>query len=140
MSGAGVGSLFGTFILASLGNFRRKNRLLLGCIFPLRRLPVLPRLVPLVLAVLGHSVLHWHGQHRPNGHHRPPTLRPRRTPGPGNEHLVRFGGFMFIGSFPMTVVADTLGWTAAFAGGAAIYLLIAFILGVLRPTLRRLDV
>ena len=47
---------------------------------------------------------------------------------------------MFIGSFPMTVVADTLGWTAAFAGGAAIYLLIAFILGVLRPTLRRLDV
>ena len=48
--------------------------------------------------------------------------------------------FMFIGSFPMTIVADTLGWTAAFAGGAAIYLAIAFILGIVRPTLRRMEV
>ena len=49
-------------------------------------------------------------------------------------------GFMFIGSFPLTIVADTLGWTTAFAGGAAIYLIIAFFLGVVRPTLRRLEV
>ena len=47
---------------------------------------------------------------------------------------------MFIGSYPMTLVAEYISWTAAFAGGAAIYLTVAFVLGVWRPTLRRLRV
>ena len=47
---------------------------------------------------------------------------------------------MFIGSYPMTLVAEHISWTAAFAGGAAIYLTVALVLGVWRPTLRQLRV
>ena len=140
MSGAGVGSLFGTFILASLGNFRRKNRLLLGCVF----------LFGVSLFCLAWSPWFWlswailffigMGSIVPMGTTVLQLSVPAELQGRVMSIWYVSAGFMFIGSFPMTVVADTLGWTAAFAGGAAIYLLIAFILGVLRPTLRRLDV
>ena len=140
MSGTGVGSLFGTFILASLGNFRRKNRLLLGCIF----------LFGVSLFCLAWSPWFWlswailffisMGSIIPMGTTVLQLSVPAELQGRVMSIWYVSAGFMFIGSFPMTVVADTLGWIAAFAGGAAIYLLIAFILGVLRPTLRRLDV
>jgi predicted MFS family arabinose efflux permease len=43
-----------------------------------------------------------------------------------------------IGSFPMALAADYTNWPTAFASGAAICLIAGLILGVLRPTLRRL--
>ena len=140
MTGAGIGSLSGTFILASLGNFRRKNWLLLGCIF----------LFGISLFLLAWSPWFWlswailyfigMGSIVPMGTTVLQLSVPRELQGRVMSLWYASAGFMFIGSFPLTIVADTLGWTTAFAGGAAIYLIIAFFLGVVRPTLRRLEV
>jgi hypothetical protein len=47
---------------------------------------------------------------------------------------------MFIGALPMSVVAETLSWPIAIAGGAGLFLLVALWLGVWQPALRRLKV
>ena len=47
---------------------------------------------------------------------------------------------MFIGSLPMGVAADALGWQVTVAGGAVLCLLAVLVLGVWRPTLRRLEI
>ena len=140
MSGAGIGSLSGTIILASLGNYGHKNWLLLGCIF----------LFGASLFCLAWSPWFWlswvilffigMGSIVPMGTTVLQLSVPAELQGRVMSIWYVSAGFMFIGSFPMTVVADTLGWTAAFAGGAAMYLLVSFILGVVRPTLRRLNI
>ena len=140
MTGAGIGSLSGTFILASLGNFRRKNWLLMGCIF----------LFGVSLFCLAWSPWFWlswgilyfvgMGSIVPMGTTVLQLSVPQEFQGRVMSIWYVSAALMFIGSFPMTVVADTLGWTAAFAGGAAAYLVVAFVLGVVRPTLRRLEV
>ena len=140
MTGAGIGSLSGTFILASMGNFRHKNWLLLTCIF----------LFGISLFFLAWSPWFWlswvilyfigMGSIVPMGTTVLQLSVPRELQGRVMSIWYVSAAFMFIGSFPMTVVADTLGWTVAFTGGAAIYLTIAFILGIVRPTLRRLDI
>ena len=123
MTGAGIGSLSSTIVLASLGNYVHKNRLLLAGVFlfGVSGFLGLGDIAPMGTTVVQLSV--------------PPQLQ-------GRVMSIWYvsAAFMFIGSFPMTIVADTLGWTAAFAGGAAIYLVIAFILGIVRPTLRRMEV
>jgi MFS family permease len=140
LTGAGIGSLSGTFVMASLGNFRRKNWLLLTCIF----------MFGISLFILAWSTWFWvswvilffvgMGSIVPMGTTVLQLSIPSELQGRVMSIWYVSAAFMFIGSFPMTIVADTLGWTAAFAGGAAIYLAIAFILGIVRPTLRRLEV
>ena len=49
-------------------------------------------------------------------------------------------GFMFIGSLPMSLAADYIGWPIALAGGAVICFVFTLWLAVLRPTLRRLEI
>ena len=49
-------------------------------------------------------------------------------------------GFMFIGSLPMALVGDALNWPIAMGGGATMFLLVALVLGLCRPTLRRLKI
>ena len=140
MTGAGIGSLSGTFIMASLGNSSHKNWLLLGCIF----------LFGIALFCLAWS--HWFwlswailflvgmGSIVPMG----TTVLQLSVPGEFQGRVMSVwyvsAALMFIGSYPMTLVAEYISWTAAFAGGAAIYLTVAFVLGVWRPTLRRLRV
>ena len=140
MTGAGIGSLSGTFILASLGNFQHKNRLLLACIF----------MFGIAVFCLAWSPWFWlswgilffvgMGSIVPMGTTVLQLSVPAELQGRVMSIWYVSAAFMFIGSFPMSVVADTLGWTAALAGGAVIYLGISFILGVVRPTLRRLQV
>ena len=140
MTGAGIGSLSGTFIMASLGNSQQKNWLLLGCIF----------LFGTALFCLAWS--HWFwlswailflvgmGSIVPMGTTVLQLSVPAEFQGRVMSVWYVSAALMFIGSYPMTLVAEYISWTAAFAGGAAIYLTVAFVLGVWRPTLRRLRV
>ena len=140
MTGAGIGSLSGTFIMASMGNSPHKNWLLLGCIF----------LFGIALFCLAWSQWFWlswvilflvgMGSIVPMG----TTVLQLSVPGEYQGRVMSVwyvsAALMFIGSYPMTLVAEYISWTAAFAGGAAIYLTVAFIMGVWRPTLRQLRV
>ena len=140
MTGAGIGSLSGTFIMASLGNSAHKNWLLLGCIF----------LFGISLFCLGWS--HWFwvswailylvgmGSIVPMGTTVLQLSVPSEFQGRVMSVWYISAALMFIGSYPMTLVAEYISWTAAFSGGAAIYLAVALVLGVWRPTLRRLRV
>lgn len=140
MTGAGIGSLSGTFIMASMGNSPHKNWLLLGCIF----------LFGTALFCLAWSQWFWMswvilflvgmGTIVPMG----TTVLQLSVPGEFQGRVMSVwyisAALMFIGSYPMTLVAEHISWTAAFAGGATIYLAIASVLGVWRPTLRQLRV
>ena len=140
MTGAGIGSLSGTFIMASMGNSPHKNWLLLGCIF----------LFGIALFCLAWSQWFWlswvilflvgMGSIVPMG----TTVLQLSVPGEYQGRVMSVwyvsAALMFIGSYPMTLVAEYISWTAAFAGGTAIYLTVAFIMGVWRPTLRQLRV
>ena len=140
MTGAGLGSLSGTFIMASLGNSSHKNWLLLACIF----------LFGISLFCLGWS--HWFwlswailylvgmGSIVPMGTTVLQLSVPTEYQGRVMSVWYVSAALMFIGSYPMTLVAEYISWTAAFSGGAAIYLAVALVLGVWRPTLRRLRV
>ena len=140
MTGAGIGSLSGTFIMASMGNSPHKNRLLLGCIF----------LFGIALFCLAWS--HWFwlswailflvgmGSIVPMGTTVLQLSVPAEYQGRVMSVWYVSAALMFIGSYPMTLVAEYISWTAAFAGGATIYLTVAFVLGVWRPTLRQLRV
>ncbi len=140
MTGAGIGSLSGTFIMASMGNSPHKNRLLLGCIF----------LFGTALFCLAWSQWFWlswailflvgMGSIVPMGTTVLQLSVPSEYQGRVMSVWYVSAALMFIGSYPMTLVAEYISWTAAFAGGAAIYLGIATVLGVWRPTLRRLRV
>ena len=140
MTGAGIGTLSGTVLLASLGNIGYKNRVFLICM----------SLFGISLFLLGWSPLFglsWVvlffiglGDIVPMGTTVLQLSVPSELQGRVMSIWYVSAAFMFIGSYPMTLVADNLGWTVAFSGGAAIYLAIAFILGIVRPTLRRLEV
>ena len=140
MTGAGIGSLTGTVIMASLGNSSHKNRLLLACIFlfgvalfflpwanwfwltwAILFLVGMGSIVPMGTTVLQLSV-------------------PTEFQGRVMSVWYVSAALMFIGSYPMTLVAEHFSWIAAFSGGAAIYLTVALVLGVWRPTLRQLRV
>ena len=140
MTGAGLGSLSGTFIMASLGNSAHKNWLLLACIF----------LFGISLFCLGWS--HWFwlswailylvgmGSIVPMGTTVLQLSVPTEYQGRVMSVWYVSAALMFIGSYPITLVAEYISWTAAFSGGAAIYLAVALVLGVWRPALRRLRV
>ena len=141
LTGAGVGSLLGTVILASLGDSPHKNRILLTSIFgfglslivfawtqwfwvswvTLLFVGMGTSLIPMITTILQLTV-------------------PTEFQGRVLSLWYLSAGLMFVGSLPMAVVADTLSWPIAITGGAAIYLCIAFWLGLWRPTLRRLKV
>lgn len=140
MTGAGIGSLTGTIIMALLGNSSHKNRLLLACIFlfgvalfflpwanwfwltwAILFLVGMGSIVPMGTTVLQLSV-------------------PAEFQGRVMSVWYVSAALMFISSYPMTLVAENFSWIAAFSGGAAIYLTVALVLGVWRPTLRQLRV
>ena len=137
---AGFGSLFATVILASLGNFPYKNWLLLGQIL----------IFGLGLLFLAWSPWFWvswgilfivgAGSMVPMG----TTILQLTVPSEMQGRVLSLwylgAGFMFIGSLPMTMVAEAFSWQIAISGGAAIFLLIALGLGLIRPHLRRLRI
>ena len=140
MSGAGVGALAGTIVLASLGNFRYKNWLLIASMFLFGVSLFLLAWSPWfwvswgILFFLGLSDIFPMGT---------TVLQLSVSPELRGRVMSLWyvtAAFTLIGAFPMALVADHVNWTTAFAGGAATCLVVAMIVGVFRPTLRQLRV
>ena len=139
---AGVGSLTGNVFLASLGNTRHKNWLLLGMIILFGVMLFLFALTPIYLVSLvllfftgvgftgfismGTTVLQLS---------TPPELRGRMM------SLWLVGAAVhYIGALPLGAVGEHWGWPISLGGGALIMLSFVLWLGILRPTLRQLRV
>ncbi len=139
---AGVGSLTGNVFLASLGNARYKNWLLLGMIILFGVMLFLFALTPIYLVSLvllfftgvgftgfismGTTVLQLS---------TPPELRGRMM------SLWLVGAAVhYIGALPLGAVGEHWGWPISLGGGALIMLSFVLWLGILRPTLRQLRV
>jgi MFS family permease len=140
ITAAGVGSLVANVVLASLGNFPHKNWLLLAQMF----------IFGVGLVLFAWSTWFWvswvillfvgFGSMVPMG----TTVLQLSVPPEMQGRILSLwyigAGLMFIGSFPMAVVAEALGWPVATSGGAALFLLVVAWLGLWRPTLRQLKV
>ena len=139
---AGVGSLTGNVFLASLGNTRHKNWLLMGMIILFGVTLFLFALTPIYLVSLvllfftgvgftgfismGTTVLQLS---------TPPELRGRMM------SLWLVGAAVhYIGALPLGAVGEHWGWPISLGGGALIMLAFVLWLGILRPTLRQLRV
>ena len=138
----GLGSLSGNVFLALLGNARNKNWLLLGMIglfgltlFLFAMSPIY--LVSLVLLfftgvgftgfiAVGTTILQLS---------TPPELRGRMM-----SFWLNGAAMHYIGALPLGYVGEQWGWSISLGGGALTMLAIVLWLGVLRPTLRRLEV
>lgn len=142
ITAAGVGSLLVNIILASLGNARGKNWLLLGFILTFA----------VSLFIFAWSQWYWLSWiillfvgMGSNGYISLGTTILQLTVSPELQGRVMSlwyvsAGFMFIGSLPMALVAERISWPAALAGGAALCLACTLIMGVWRPTLRQLRI
>ena len=142
ITAAGLGSLVANMALALLGNYRRKNLLLIGSLllfevslflfawsqwFPLSwALLFFVGMGSIGYISLGTTVLQ--------------LTVPRELQGRVMSLWYVSAGFMFIGSLPMALVADLVSWPIALAGGAAICFACTLWLAILRPTLRRLEI
>ena len=139
---AGIGSLIGNVFLASLGNARHKNWLLLGMIILFGVTLFLFALTPIYLVSLvllfftgvgftgfismGTTVLQLS---------TPPELRGRMM------SLWLIGAAVhYIGALPLGAVGEHWGWPISLGGGALIMLSFVLWLGIVRPTLRQLRV
>ena len=139
---AGLGSLTGNVFLASLGNARHKNWLLLGMIilfgatlfmFALSQIYIVSLALLFLTGVgftgfisMGTTVLQLTTPHE---------LRGRMM------SLWLIGAAVhYIGALPLGAVGEHWGWPTSLGGGALIMLAFVLWLGVFRPTLRRLRV
>ena len=139
---AGLGSLLGNLMLASLGDFRRKARLLVASVL----------LLSVVLTLFAWSPWFWaswvillfvgatsFGFFTPLVTtliqlNVPPELRGRML-----SILQLAPALHYLGALPLAVSADFLSWQVAITGGAAMSLLVSLWLGVWRPVLRHLE-
>lgn len=139
---AGIGSLSGNVFLASLGDARNKNWLLLGMIFlfgiSLLLFAVSPAYV-LSLALLFITGVGFTGFIAVGT-----TILQLSTPAALRGRMMSFwlnGAAMhYIGALPLGYVGEHWGWQLSLGGGALAMMTIVMWLGVLRPTLRRLAV
>ena len=139
---AGLGSLFGNLILASLGDFRHKARLLMASVM----------LLSVVLTLFAWSLWYWaswaillfvgatsFGFFTPLSNtliqlNVPPELRGRVL-----SVLQIAPALHYLGALPLAMAADIVSWPVAITGGAAGSLIVALWLGVCRPVLRHLE-
>ena len=137
----GLGSLLGNLVLAALGDFRHKARLLMATVLLQGVFLILFAWspwywatwvmllfvgamsfgfsTPLVITLIQLNV--------------PPELRGRVLSILGLAPAVHY-----IGALPLALAANIVSWPVAISGGAAVSLLVALWLGVWRPVLRRL--
>ena len=132
--------MIGALILASMGNFRRKNWVLIASAI----------IFAVSLFGLAWSPWYWVswvillfvGLGSMTYISTTTTVLQMTAPREMHGRLLSIwtlaAALMFIGALPMGVVADRLGWDVALAGGAGLCLAVFLILGVWRPTLRRL--
>ena len=139
---AGIGSLAGNIYLASLGNTKNKNWLLLGMIilfgvslffFALSPIYIVSLVLLFFTGVgftgfisMGTAILQIS---------TPPELRGRMM------SLWLIGAAVhYIGAWPLGTVGEYYGWPMSLGGGALLMLGLVIWLGIFRPTLRRLRV
>ena len=140
--GAGLGSLLGSLVLASLGDFHRKTELLMGSLL----------LLSVVLTLFAWSPWYWaswiifffvgvtsFGFFWPLATtlvqlNVPPELRGRVL-----SYMQLAPAVHYLGALPLAVAADVISWPVAITGGAALSLIVALWLGIWRPALRRLE-
>ena len=139
---AGIGSLAGNIYLASLGNTKNKNWLLLGMIilfgvslffFALSPIYIVSLVLLFFTGVgftgfisMGTAILQIS---------TPPELRGRMM------SLWLIGAAVhYIGAWPLGTVGEYYGWPMSLGGGALLMLGLVMWLGIFRPTLRRLRV
>ena len=142
IAGTGIGSLLGSLLLASLGNARHKNWLLLGMIltFDLTLLAFAwsswfwVSWVILLFVGMGFT-----------GYISMGTIVLQLTVPP--ELLGRVmslwllgAAFHYMGALPLGVLADVASWPISIATGATIFLFVIIVLGLWRPALRKLSV
>ena len=138
--GAGLGSLVGSLVLASLGDFRHKTWLLMGSVL----------LLSVVLTLFAWSPWYWaswiifffvgvtsFGIFWPLA----TTLIQLNVPSELRGRVLSFlqlaPAVHYLGALPLAVAADAIGWPTAITGGAALSLVVALWLGIWRPALRR---
>ena len=139
---AGMGSLTGNVFLASLGDARHKNWLLLGMIslfgvtlfmFALSQIYIVS-LALLFLTGVGFTGFISMGT----------TVLQLSTPGELRGRMMSLwligAAVHYIGALPLGAVGEHWGWPTSLGGGALIMLAFVLWLGVFRPTLRRLRV
>ncbi len=139
---AGIGSLAGSIFLASLGNTRHKNWLLLGMIILFGIALFLFALSPIYLLSL--ALLFFTGVGFTGFISMGTTVLQLSTP-PGLRgrmmSLWLIGAAAhYIGALPLGAVGERYGWQISLGGGALIMLAFVFALGILKPTLRRLKI
>jgi predicted MFS family arabinose efflux permease len=142
ITAVGVGSLLGSIFLASLGNFRQKNWLLLGSILIFCFSLILFTQSPwfwlswVLLLLVGVGSMSYVSMVS--------TVLQMTVPRPLQGRVLSVwsmgGAMMFVGALPMGAVADAFGWTSAVVGGPVITLVFVIWLGMFRPTIRRLQV
>lgn len=142
MMGAGLGSLAGTLILASLGDFRYKHLLLLGTVLLFAIALFFFALAPsFSLALVALPLVGMGGMtFVAMGTTLLQLLAPPALQGRILSLWMIGGSFQFVGALPMGFVGDAMGLRFAIAGGAVICLALVFWLGVVRPPIRRLAI
>ena len=142
ITAAGVGSLVGSIVLASLGDFRHKNWLLMGTFLTFCLALFLFAWSPwywvswVILLFVGLGSMTYVSMGT--------TVIQLTVPSEVQGRVLSLwtvgAALVYVGALPMAAVADKLGWTTAIAGGAIICLAVFLWLGVWRPTLRYLKV
>lgn len=138
----GIGSLTGNVFLASLGNARHKNWLLLSMIFLFGTSLLLFAVSPIYAVSL--ALLFVTGVGFTCFIAVGTTILQLTTPDELRGRMMSFwlnGAAMhYIGALPLGYVGEQWGWQLSLGGGAIAMMVVVLWLGVLRPTLRRLEV
>lgn len=137
----GLGSLLGNLVLAALGDFRHKARLLMATVL----------LQGVFLILFAWSPWYWATWvmllfvgAMSFGFSTPLviTLIQLNVPSELRGRVLSILGLApavhYIGALPLALAANIVSWPVAISGGAAVSLLVALWLGVWRPVLRRL--
>ena len=138
----GLGALLGNLILAALGNFRHKVRLLMASVL----------LQAVVLTLFAWSPWFWTSWiillfvgATSFGFFIPlvVTLIQLNVPTELRGRVLSIMGLApavhYVGALPLAAAADVVSWPVAITGGAGLSLFVALWLGVWRPVLRRLE-
>ena len=141
LAAAGIGSLLGSLALAALGNTRRKNWVLLATAFIFGGSLFLFAWSPWYWA--SWAALLFVGMGGMSYVSMTTTVLQMTIPKEVQGRVLSIwsvaAALTFIGSLPMGVAADTWDWQVTIAGGASLCLLVFLVMGVWRPTLRRLE-
>ena len=140
--GAGLGSLLGSLVLASLGDFRRKTWLLMGSVLSLGMVLILFAWSPWYwsswiiffwVGVFSFGVF-WPLATTMVQLNVPPELQGRVL-----SVLQLAPAVHYLGALPLASAAEVVSWPVAVTGGAAMTLVVALWLGIWRPALRCLE-